>query len=78
MVAAAITAVTVDETAPPGMEIVHGTLAATGDYYISKFGTITAVQCTPSVAQVCGVTWSGSTITIATAACDVNLIITGR
>ena len=76
--AAAITSqVKKEVSGMPGMEIVYGALAASGDYYDSKFGRIYAVICTPDVAQVCGVTVSGRRVTILTAVSNVNLIVFG-
>jgi len=78
MGAAHITAVSKKEiTGVIGMEVVKGALAASGDYYDSRFGTIVSVICTPSVSQTCGVTVSGNRVTILTAVADVNLVIYG-
>jgi hypothetical protein len=78
MTAAAITSVVKKELSGNiGCEIVKGAVAASGDFYDSRFGTIVNVQATPSVAQVCGVTVSGSRVTILTAAADINLVIWG-
>ena len=78
MGAVALTSVSRKEiTGSIGCEIVRGALAASGDFYDSKFSTIAAVFCTPNVAQVCGVTVSGQRVTILTAVSTVNLEIWG-
>lgn len=57
----------------PGLQLVQGTAAASGDTYVSKFGTIVNVQATKKTGGSTTVetTWSGSTITLTCDAADV-------